>query len=549
MSKEIKKREPCPVCLAAKGTVSRNNLAVYADGKYCNACGYSEGTKLSTELLPGSLIEIPSRGLTLDTCTKFNIRVTSFSGTLSGEKVQKHLVTIFPYYDKGKIVRQKIRSQTDKKLMTQRGNTACGSLFGENLFQGNPKIPILITFGEYDAAAAFQMSGLPSVSITKGDKYAFTEIANKVEYLSQFKEVILIPDQDKSCLDAVDQCLPLFEPGRVKVAALSFNDPNEMLLANKAEEFKRCLWNAKVERPSTIVFPDEIKEKILKKPEFGLSWPYEFMTTVTYGNRLGEVYILAGAESAGKTEFMYKIVAHHISHGYRVGLIDLERQPEATMQRLISSVINKRVYLPDCIDWNKEQIKEYVEKYKDSVSLYRWESGQLTLTNILINIRYLAKAFKINFFVIDNLTALSVSCSDNKPDYVFASDAVGELVQLAKELNVTIFIVNHLSKSPVQLLANIDTEEDHEYNTNKSGLTWASGRIPDSEHIYGGGKVVKLADYVMVIARNRLSDDDVVRRTTVIKFLKTRFESSHEGEEFRLLYDRATGKLNEIKER
>ena len=42
-----------------------------------------------------------------------------------------------------------------------------------------------------------------------------------------------------------------------------------------------------------------------------------------------------------------------------------------------------------------------------------------------------------------------------------------------------------------------------------------------------------------------MSIDKEIQRTIVVKFLKTRMESSHEGEEFRLIYDPDSGQLIE----
>src|SRR5690606_33027514 len=107
-----------------------------------------------------------------------------------------------------------------------------------------------------------------------------------------------------------------------------------------------------------------------KKPEFGIDFPWKFMTQVTYGNRLGEVYILAGPEGIGKTEFMYELLNSHINQGYIAGLLDFERQPEQTTLRLIAKRLNKRVYLPDCPNYNQAEVERELKIIENKVALY-----------------------------------------------------------------------------------------------------------------------------------------------------------------------------------
>lgn len=883
MGAEIGKRTQCPACAAKGLDKSKNNLATYDDGKFCQACGYTD-KKSYTALIPGDIIELADRGISLACCEKYNVRTVAYKGFLSGHELNNEPLVIFPIYENGRVVKQKLRSKNNKDIMSQLGKTESMRLFGQNTFSPNKQIPIIVTEGEYDALSMYQMSGLPTVSIVRGVGGAYKELLDNLEWLSGFKEVLLCFDMDESGRSGIEKCIPLFEPGTVRNITLPLKDANEMLLAGRQDEIKKLIWNAEVVKPKTIIFPNELREEVLTKPKYGTPWPWDFMTKVTYGNRLGEVYMLAADTSIGKeqpvsalvstpsgfktmggiqvgdkvngyrgvatvtgvfpqgvkpvykltfsdgrsceaglehlwevkthdqlyrsrrdgknaftvmttkdlinykgvkglfiktckpveyitrdyvippyslgvligdgaltgaglvissneediitkvcselhvtstssqhnsdhrlltassrhyreylvkagltvkspcrfipheylygsiqhrqellkglmdtdghvstigaysfsttsaqlkddfvllcrglgyivttqedrrekyttgvcykvsiktkeiivssekhlarlqtarsvsrnrsyyhdhlklvsveyvreeeskcimldsedhlyltndyvvthnTEFMYQIISHHIRAGCKVGLIDLERQNTQTLQRVIAGMINKRIYLPDCDDFNEQEIAEQLDKLQESLVLYRPESGKLSVDSILINIRYLAKAYKTNFFVIDNLTALSTNIAAGNKDYEVASQTVGQLVQVAKELNVTIFIVNHLVKDAISLNADITMPDGHEYNASKEGLTWETGRVPGVGHIYGGGKVAKLPDYLIVLARNRMSTDKDIQRTLTVKFLKTRMESSHEGEEFKLQYDYATGQLIE----
>lgn len=553
MAIEMSKRQPCPACQENGLDTAGDNLAVYADGKYCQSCGYKEKLapmenkiKTMSALIPGTVVELRDRKLSLSTCEKYNVRTKSYTGKLGGGDLVEHLVTIFPLYVDGKVARQKIRSKSEKSIMAQRGNMECKKLFGQQAFSPTKKLPVIVTEGEYDAMAAYQMSGLPAVSILNGAQGASKDILNNMEWLSGWREVLLCFDMDEPGRNAVTTCLNILEPGSTRNIILPEKDANEMLLEGRVDDFKKCLSAAEVIKPTTIVFPEEIIEDIVKPPAYGSNWPWKFMTKVTYGNRLGEVYMLAGDTSVGKTQITYEIVCQHLQNGCKVGLIDLERQTAQTMQRIIGCMHNQVLHVPSSEKYPEEMIRKEVAKMKESIALYRPESGKLTIESVLVNIRYLNKAYGMTFFVLDNLTALSVNMGAGVKEHEYASMVTGQLVQIAKELNVTIFIINHLIKAPVQLNADITMGDDFVYKTNKEGLSWETGRMPEIGHIYGGGKVAKLPDYLIVCSRNRLSTDDVEKRTIHVKFLKTRFESSYEGHIFKLLFDPLHGKLNEV---
>lgn len=890
MGKEVAPRQQCPNCKALGRDTDKDNLATYDNGTFCQGgCGHSELNVSPAPqvqgLVPGDIHELADRGILKTTCEKYNVRTAEFTGKLAGQELVKEPIIIFPIYENGRVVKQKVRSKNIKKVMSQLGQTDCMKLFGQNCFSPNKSVSVIVTEGEYDAMAMHQMSGLPAVSIVRGAQGAQKEILENLEWLSGFKDVLLCFDMDNCGREAVEACVPIFEPGTVKNLTLPLKDANEVLLAGREGEIKKCIWNAEVIRPKTIVFPNDIRDEVLVKPKFGTPWPWDFMTKVTYGNRLGEVYMLAGDTSVGKmnplstliatptgwkkmgdiqvgdvihgydnhtivigvypqgvkpvyrltfsdgrsceaglehlwevkthkqlqnsrlrgenitsrlttkemmeyrgkkglfiktckavtneaidylvppyilgvligdgcltlpglqfstseielvnkissavessyvknpssytyrfystetskkykaylklvglnikspfrfipkeylqgsieqrldllkglmdtdghvtkegayrfhttsvqlkddvlelcrglgyiarfaedirdkyttgvcyyisiktqdvivssikhlakleaenkvkrnrkyyydhiklksieyvreeesqcimvdspdhlylindyvvthnTQIIYQIISQHINNGCKVGLIDLERQNVQTLQRVISGMINKRIYLPDCTDFDTKEIGEQIDKLQDSLALYRPESGKLSVESILINIRYLCKAYKINFFVLDNLTALATGATGGLKDYEIASQTVGQLVQVARELNITLFIVNHLVKDPINLTADITMPEGHDYNASKEGLTWETGRMPGVGHIYGGGKVAKLPDYLMVVARNRMSSDKDIQKTIIVKFLKTRMESSHEGEEFQLSYDVNSGQLLE----
>lgn len=569
MSTEINRIE-CPDCIAVKGSTTRENLVVYTDGAYCMACGYVDKTikgtdntkkeKKVSELIPGGLSALPERGLTIETCQRYNIRVNEgFNGYIGKQQVTNASIKIFSYYDNGRVVKQKIKDKACKTNQSQRGDTSCKQLFGQHAFSPTKNVPVIITEGEEDAASAFQMSGLPCVSISNGSNSAYKDILNNLEWLTGFKSVILCFDNDEPGKKATEDCINIFEPGTVRVCTLPLKDANEMLLANKGEEFKKLTWNADFVRPATVVGISDIMDKILTKPVFGRPWPWPSMTKATYGMRLSELYLLAADTGVGKTEFVKDVVSEFLDNQEKVGLFSFEQEPAKSIQRYIGSIVKSRIYIPGK-EWDEEKIRKEAEKLDGLIHLYDPASGSITIESVLIQIRWLYKCYGTKFFVIDNLKALAVNSVLNgrkESMHEYASHCMGQFFQIVKQLNITIFVLNHLAEDKIGLKAYVTTspknedaylgrtsEQMNDY-INRPGLTWESGRMPTLSNIFGGGNIKALADYIIVLARNRMSEDEDDRTRLRVKFLKTRLDSDYENKEFSLYYDSHAGKLIE----
>jgi twinkle protein len=559
MAHEIAPRQQCPACAANGLDSAKDNLASYADGKYCQACAYVDKPIPKTDLIPGTVMELKERGLTFDICQKYNVRTAEFTGQIGQHKVVNEIIKILPYYQNGKLLRQKIKSKRDKSIMSQKGDTKTTQLFGQHIFSPTLKLPIVITEGEEDAMAMHQMTGLPAVSIINGAQSAAKDLTLNLEWLNGFREVLLCFDSDEPGRKAFDDCVGLFDPGFCKKVNLPLKDANEMLLASRGEEVKKATWNAEVIRPNTIVFPRDLREKVLTKPKYGAPWPWAGMTKATYGMRLSEVYLLAAATSIGKTEFIREIISFLLENGTKIGLFSFEQQPEQTLQRFIGASLNKRVHLPGG-DWDEVAIAKGLDDLADNIALYQPQSGRISIESILINIRFLNKAYGMTFFVIDNLKALSTNpVIDGKrvPVHEYASHAMSQFVMVARQLNINIFVVNHLASDKISLQAYVSTspknvesylnrtsEEAQKY-INRPGLTWETGREPGIENIFGGGAIKDLADAIIVLSRNRMSQDEEEHRTIKVTFLKNRIDSNFEGYNFKIKYSYATGRLTE----
>lgn len=548
MSEKIIKREACEACVASGGDIHGDNKVVYDDGSWwCYACNDGSfprtvKTVQHPTLISNSIADLSSRGINKDTTSKYS--VTSLEGKL-----------IFPVFKNGKLIKQKLR-QTQAKEFTQLGDTKTYELFGQDLFSPSLNIPIVCVEGELDALAAHQMTGLPCVSVFRGAAGAKKELAENLEWLNGFKHIIICFDNDDPGIKAANDCVALFEPGRVKIATLPLKDANDMLLAGRQEDFKKCLWNANIVKPDTIVFPDDIRAEALTKPKLGVDWPWPSLTKITYGFRFGELYHVFGPTNIGKTEFTEEIVQWLITQNIHCGIFSIEQRPADRLRRMLSKRFNKRLYLPG-VKWPAhEALEAEIDYLKDKVAFYDATSGVITIDRLLINMRYLNTVYKTKFFILDNLKALSVNpFIDGKvvPDYAYMSHIVSKMFLISRELNVTIMIINHVRKSDINVSAKVSSYDEHvgwdpALAVRAEGLTWETGLKPTSRDIYGGGNINDLVDFTLALSRNAMSADANIKRKLYIECLKNKIDSKYTGYMFAVDYHSDTGRLIEAED-
>lgn len=565
---EAGEKVPCPSCREAGNDTTGDNLVGLEEYAKCFACGYfvyrEEKPIFRAALEREAYRDLQDRELSKKTCEKFGIKTAFYTGTFKGGKVSVEVekVYVFETIENGKVINKKIRSKEHKDWQTQRGiNTKTNRLFGQHAFEPNTKFnnPIIITEGEFDAAAIYEATGYAAVSITKGANKAKDQLAENLQWLNKWSYVVLAFDNDDAGQQAIRACLDILPPGKLRVCKFPLKDANDMLRAGRIQEMKTCIYNAESYKPSTIVTAEDVLYRI-KRPEYGTPWPWEFMNRVTFGRRASEIYLLAGATGIGKTEILKDIVHSVLTNNETVGWFNFEQNAEDTYIRLASNHFKQRLYLPSNEWWNDKEIKDYIMSLNKKIYLYDHRT-QITFENVLNDMYYLKHACGTNLIIIDNLKAMSSRPVINGR-YVdvstFQAYAVTQLREFAVKEKITLFIVSHLSDDKLTKQTYVSTSPkdpdtyfsqtaaDINAKLNLPGMTWETGRMPSLENVFGQGTVRDLVNYAILIARNKESKDEIEQRTIKVKFAKARFVSDYDGEIYNLLYNRETGRLEEV---
>lgn len=498
-------KEPCPDCKADGGDWDDDNLVRYADGHaHCFACQRHEnGTGGGTGDADRSYTPpefnplerdtdrgLKARGISASTCKKF--------GYGFGRDFNDALVHVCDVRtESGTLVAQKVRTK-DKDFWTN-GSLKEKPLIGMHLWNGGRKL--VITEGEIDMLSYAQLTDCkyPVVSLPNGISGAKKALAKNLKYLEKFDEVILMFDMDEPGQAGAISCMPLMNPGRIKVAKLPLKDANECMMSGEGQAVVNCIWNAEVHRPSQIVTVSDILEKAKQVPAMGLSFPWESATKASLGIRRAEIHIVGAAPKIGKTEHQHQLIKHMTDvHGVKPGIMSLEENPVKTLRKVAGKYAGKQFTKPPEVgDYTIEERDEALDALDGKLEFYSSE-GVRDYEEILSTVRYWAST-GMWFFIIDPLTAL-VAEHDSSSANDILNEFMSKAASMAMELNITFFMYSHVN--PV-----------------KTGKPHDQGGDVLSSQFTGSRAMEKWAHYGWGVQRDRSEKDPIVRNTARVTLL------------------------------
>lgn len=506
--------------------------AVYSDeGTHCFSCGVTvrggkdtfeqSGTQMKKQFEP-SFIEYPNsiRGINKQTLEKFTYGVSN----------KKHCT--YYYNNDGDIVAEKYRDK-DKKFGWS-GSAKEATLFGQNVFPPSEKIKVVLTEGEIDAMSVSTLQGdkYPVVSLPNGAASAKRDVKANYDYLSKFKELIILMDNDDVGRQAAIEIQSMFKTGYAKIAKLPMKDANDMLIAGKGKELQQAIWNAEAHVPEEIKQGNKLLE-LLNKVDNTKSYPLpDYLPNLSErmrGMRIGDLTVIASGSGNGKSTLMRQLELHfYETTDFNIGILHLEESIRNTMQGLVSVKLGRQLHLEtdaqldeDVIDIWTKMAEAKDEDGNNRLSIVD-SFGSLDTEKLYDMVRYMSNVDGCKIIFIDHLTML-VSGMDGSVDERRALDNImTTLKSLTQELDVHIFLVSHLN------------------NNTGTGKVHEEGGSMNVNQLRGSGSIKQLSDNIIGLTRNQLAETDAERNTAEITLLKCRL-TGMTGKTDRIKYDNTTG--------
>lgn len=508
---------------------SKDNAAVYTDGHtYCFGCqAYDTGDeediaaaqshhKRPTELIDGYYTALTKRGITEETCRKFDYQVTD---SYRGRPQQ-----IANYRNaEGLVIAQKIRD-ADKNFSIL-GEAKKMVLFGQHLWNSGRKL--VITEGELDCMSVSQVQGnkWPVVSLGQGATSGKKALLGAWDFLMQFEEIILMFDQDDAGQKAALECAEALPVGKVKLAVLPYKDANECLQKGEGKAIIDAIWRAKDWRPDGIVSSDDFRDIIGKSDAAStVSYPYSKLNDMTRGIRTGLVTVCAGS-GVGKSTFVREIAYHLHINDQTVGMLMLEETNKRTLQGLVGLHMNKNITIDDEAADEPEIVEAY-DSLLGAHPVYLFDHFGSTAVDTIVNrIQYMVKGMGCKYIFLDHVSILvsGLTGESGVDERRLIDSIMTTLRKLVQELDICLFLVSHLRRP--------EGAKGHE-----------NGAKVQLSQLRGSHALAQLADFCLGL---QVNEDDPSDDTREIVLLKNRF-TGEVGQADTLMYARDTGRLLEV---
>ena len=436
---------PCPSC------GSSDALAEYDDGHtHCFSCSTTtqpdgegaapaqaqQGTK-QKDLLEGSYQAIKARGLTEESCRKFGYQL----GHDGKEPVQ-----IANYRNQaGQVVAQKVRTK-DKQFRIVGGGRKL-PLFGSHLWSTGKKL--VICEGEIDTITVSQVQNhrWATVGLPNGCSSAVRSIKENWDYLEGFDEIILMFDQDEPGQAAATAVAEILPAGKARLATIPMKDPNECLMAGKAEDIVSAIFQAREFRPDGIVAATDLRSEISKPDETSkFTYPYDRLNEITKGLRHSELITITAGSGIGKSTFVRELAHHLHSLEQPIGMIMLEESTKRSLLGLVGIELSRNILVDPDAATTEEVEQAFDELFPPSRPLYLFDHfGSSDLDVICNRIQYMVRALGVRWVILDHISILVSGLATND-ERKLIDMAMTRLRTLVQELKIGMLIVSHLRR-------------------------------------------------------------------------------------------------------
>ena len=539
---------PCPECGGSDPVAKNKDGSAHCFScdkhyhDYDKACE-SGGLEIKTTSTTVSKIKdhrnklsVPSNGIFTDLHDRRIAKATAMKyGVKVVENTGDH---IYPYYSGNQMVATKVRYKSHDgitKNFNITGSFSDTGLFGEQLFSKGGKYITLVE-GECDAMAGYEMLGSKwaVVSIKRGAAGAVKDVKESLEFLESFDNVVICFDNDKAGKQAAQKIARLFTPSKAKIMTLpeQFNDPNEMLFANKSNDFSQAWWSSKTYTPAGVINVSDYKTKFFtREKKASVPYPYEGLNKKLYGLRQGELVTFTGGTGLGKSSVTRELEHWLIkSTEDNVGIIALEEDPNRTISGILSIEANARLYIEQELEkFSEEEIDKYFDILYNGDNENRvWvhaHFGTNSIDDIFSKLRYMIVGCGCKWVVIDHLHML-VSAVFEGDERRAIDSIMTRLRSIVEETGAGIILVSHLRR--------VEGNKGHE-----------NGVQVNLSHLRGSQSIAQLSDCVIALERNQQADDPEEANTTVLRVLKSRY-TGDVGLATKLLYNNETGRLEEL---
>jgi KaiC/GvpD/RAD55 family RecA-like ATPase len=445
----------------------------------------------------------------------------------------------YPCTQDGQLTGYKIRSVPKDFRSIGRTGADC-ELFGQFRFNRGGKYLLLVE-GELDQLSAYQM--IKEYNKSKGSDFETAvvspttgaqskkQIAAQYKFFDKFDNIILGYDNDKAGKEAQEAMIKVLPKGKVKIMPMRYKDPNTYLEQGKQKEFVHDFYNAKKQVPVGVLPSDQLMDRILGQAAIAKVPFPDFMGKLNEmfigGMPLGHIINVAADTGVGKTTLVNEMIYYWVFNSpHKIGVVSMELDAGQYGEVLLSRHLSKKLSLIPTQEeklayLNSDRIKvladELMKDENGDARFYLLDNRDGTVEEIQETIEELVVACGAKVIILDPLQDILDGLS-NEEQALFMKWAKGFI----KSHGVTFVFINHMRKTP------------------------AGQNGADSEqNIMGSSTIIKSASANILLKRDKMAEEPIVRNTTEILVTKNRV-CGLTGPAGAAYYDNETHTLHEL---
>lgn len=452
--------------------------------------------------------------------------------------------TLFQYYDlNDTFVMCKVR----KSAPVPKGKTKIWHLEGAdkqdvlyNINRINYRQPLIIACGEGDCAALIECGCMNSVSINGGDgNLGF--IAHCWDFLQQFEEIIIVPDNDDSGEKFAKEVSARLGEYRIKIARVpkyytaedgeryKIKDVNELLYFCGKDAVRDMVASAAESEIQAVVDYTYVEDEDRSRVG-GFISGFEDLDTAIGKFYVGTTNIITGVTSSGKSSFLSSLICRSVDQGYPAFVYSGELSNASLKNWVLSVHAGQRgVEKVQGANTSYYRVKPAVrsavnECYRGQLFFYK-DSFSHKTSDVMATAESVCRKYGVKTFFFDNLTSVDLSCKDDSK-WIKQEEFIREVIDFSKKWQVVCFVVIHPKKMDQVRRMNV---------FDLQGVAAAANLAHRIISLYRVGQKDKKG----VVGRNGKYITEPMKGSVVVEVLKDRYGSAN-GKEVSLYYDEAS---------
>ena len=329
-----------------------------------------------------------------------------------------------------------------------------------NINRINTSEPLIITSGEGDCCAAIECGFYNTCSICGGDNN-LNWIAECWDFLQQFNEILIVPDNDKSGMEFQKAVATRLGEYRVKIVQvptthitedgkkIRIKDLNELLFWEGKEAVHNAIRNAADSKIEAIVDYADVCQFDMSDVD-GFRTGFEDLDRAIDKFYMGSTNILTGIAGSGKSSFLSTIICKSIEQGFPCFVYSGELSNPSLKNWI------------DCVHAGQRNINEYEGQsgkyyklkpaayatinaaYKGQVYFYK-DGFDQTADSILNTMEAVVRKCGVKTIILDNMSSVDLQC-DDKNKYFKQDEFIRKVINFSKRFDVCCFVVLHPKK-------------------------------------------------------------------------------------------------------